>query len=61
MLFNIFSHVITKLYMMSIWQIVLSLSFIIYTYSQILAIDFGTEFIKAAVVNKGSGKAFSIV
>lgn len=29
--------------------------------SQILAIDFGTEFIKAAVVNKGSGKAFSIV
>lgn len=31
------------------------------TSAQILAIDFGTEFIKAAVVNKGSGKAFSIV
>lgn len=29
--------------------------------AQILAIDFGTEYIKAAVVNKGSGKAFSIV
>jgi molecular chaperone DnaK (HSP70) len=31
------------------------------TICQILAIDFGTEFIKAAVVNKGAGKSFSII
>ena len=31
------------------------------TFSQILAIDFGTEFIKSAVVNSGTGKSFSIV
>ena len=31
------------------------------TVSQILAIDFGTEFIKSAVVNSGTGKSFSIV
>lgn len=37
------------------------LSLTILAHCQIFAIDFGTEFIKAAVVNKGSGKAFSIV
>lgn len=47
---------------MKILQQILSLfSLVILTTSQILAIDFGTEFVKAAVVNKGSGKAFSIV
>jgi len=29
--------------------------------SQLLAIDFGTQYIKASVVNSGAGKAFSIV
>lgn len=29
--------------------------------SQLLAIDFGTQFIKASVVHSGAGKAFSIV
>ena len=29
--------------------------------AQILAIDFGTEYVKSALVNSGSGKAFSIV
>ena len=29
--------------------------------SQILAIDFGTEYVKSAVVNSGTGKSFSIV
>lgn len=33
----------------------------ILTQSQILAIDYGTQFIKAALVNSGAGKAFSIV
>ena len=33
----------------------------IITQSQILAIDYGTQFIKAALVNAGAGKAFSIV
>ena len=31
------------------------------TLSQIIAIDYGTMFIKAALVNSGAGKAFSIV
>lgn len=30
-------------------------------HSQILAIDFGTQYIKAAVVHSGAGRAFSIV
>lgn len=42
-------------------QILTLFSLIILVKSQILAIDFSTEFVKAAVVNKGSGKAFSIV
>jgi hypothetical protein len=29
--------------------------------SQLLAIDFGTQFIKASVVHSGAGKSFSIV
>lgn len=29
--------------------------------SQILAVDFGTEYVKSAVVNSGTGKSFSIV
>ena len=29
--------------------------------SQILAIDFGTQYIKSAVVNFGTGKSFTIV
>jgi hypothetical protein len=29
--------------------------------SQILAIDYGTQFIKASLVHAGAGKAFSIV
>lgn len=44
-----------------ILQLVTILSLAIMTSCQILAIDFGTEFIKSAVVNKGSGKVFSIV
>ena len=35
--------------------------FFILTQSQILAIDYGTQFIKAALVNAGAGKAFTIV
>lgn len=31
------------------------------TYSQILSIDYGTQFIKAALVHTGAGKTFSIV
>lgn len=35
---------------------------IIFTvHSQLLAIDFGTQYIKASVVHSGAGKAFSIV
>lgn len=30
-------------------------------HSQLIAIDFGTQFIKASVVHTGAGKAFSIV
>lgn len=30
-------------------------------HSQLLAIDFGTQYIKASVVHSGAGKAFSIV
>ncbi len=33
----------------------------ILSYSQILAIDYGTQFIKAALVHTGAGKTFSIV
>ena len=29
--------------------------------SQLLAIDFGTQFIKASIVHSGAGKSFSIV
>ena len=35
--------------------------FFLLVQSQILAIDYGTQFIKAALVNAGAGKAFSIV
>ncbi len=34
---------------------------IISVHSQLLAIDFGTQFIKASVVHSGAGKSFSIV
>jgi hypothetical protein len=42
---------------------ILSLIFItiISVQSQLLAIDFGTQFIKASVVHSGAGKSFSIV
>jgi hypothetical protein len=30
-------------------------------HAQILAIDFGTQYIKAALVHTGAGKSFSIV
>ena len=30
-------------------------------FSQILAIDFGTHYIKSAVVNFGTGKSFTVV
>lgn len=47
--------------MKMILNILTILSMAIVAHCQIFAIDFGTEYIKAAVVNKGSGKAFSIV
>jgi molecular chaperone DnaK (HSP70) len=31
------------------------------SFTQILAIDYGTQFIKAALVHTGAGKSFSIV
>ena len=38
-----------------------ALGFIHTIYSQILAIDFGTQYIKASIVHTGAGKSFSIV
>lgn len=43
-------------------NLVLLLAFLYqHTLAQILAIDFGTQYIKSAVVNFGAGKSFSIV
>jgi hypothetical protein len=41
--------------------LILSPLFFLLAQSQILAIDYGTQFIKAALVNAGAGKSFSIV
>ena len=42
--------------------ILILLSLLAYlSYNQILAIDYGTQFIKAALVHTGAGKTFSIV
>ena len=38
----------------------LSVLFVL-TKTQILAVDFGTEYVKSALVSSGSGKAFQIV
>lgn len=45
-----------KLYLL-IFGLILAISI----QSQLLAIDFGTQFIKASVVHSGAGKSFSIV
>lgn len=41
--------------------IVVLVSILAVVQSQILAIDYGTQFIKASLVHAGAGKAFSIV
>ena len=42
-------------------MIIIGLVLLISIQSQLLAIDFGTQFIKASVVHSGAGKSFSIV
>ena len=42
-------------------MIIIGLVLLISIRSQLLAIDFGTQFIKASVVHSGAGKSFSIV
>ncbi len=42
-------------------MIIIGLVLLISIESQLLAIDFGTQFIKASVVHSGAGKSFSIV
>lgn len=44
-----------------IYSLILLLITIVSINSQLLAIDFGTQFIKASVVHSGAGKSFSIV
>lgn len=44
-----------------IYIIPLILLIISTVHSQLLAIDFGTQYIKASVVHSGAGKAFAIV
>jgi len=48
---------------MIVGHILILLSFLIATLvnSQILAIDYGTQFVKASLVHVGAGKSFSIV
>ncbi len=42
-------------------SILIGLLILIAVHSQLLAIDFGTQFIKASIVHSGAGKSFSIV
>ena len=42
-------------------MIIVGLVLLVAVQSQLLAIDFGTQFIKASVVHSGAGKSFSIV
>lgn len=37
------------------------LTLLVLSHAQILAIDYGTQFVKAALVHTGAGKSFSIV
>lgn len=41
--------------------IIVILTLIVLSHTQILAIDYGTQFVKAALVHTGAGKSFSIV
>ena len=42
-------------------SIIIGLLIFISIHSQLLAIDFGTQYIKASIVHSGAGKSFSIV
>ena len=58
---DIFTRYFKYTLMRSIIGVIACLSFLYTGLAQILAVDFGTEFIKSAVVNSGTGKSFSIV
>ena len=43
------------------WLLLVQALIFIAVRSQILAIDYGTQYVKASLVHQGAGKAFSIV
>lgn len=47
----------SKLY----WLLLIQAVVLLAVRSQILAIDYGTQYVKASLVHQGAGKAFSIV
>lgn len=53
----VISHPMKNNYFIAIVALIL----VININAQLLAIDFGTQFIKASIVHSGAGKSFSIV